>query len=296
MTRFGGIEAGGTKFVCGVGTGPADLEKIVFPTTTPTETAARAIEFFRNKGIEQLGIASFGPVDLNPSSPTFGYITSTPKAGWRNFDIVGTMKRALDVDAAFDTDVNGSALAEAQWGAARGLTDALYLTVGTGIGGGAIVGGKLVHGLRHPEMGHIRIPHDRDTDPFAGCCPFHEDCLEGLASGKAMEVRWGCIAENLDAGHRGWDLEARYLALGLMNWVCTLSPQRMIIGGGVVKNPRLLPMVRQQLEELLNGYVPAPDVVEPGLGDNAGVLGAIALAMDSVESPSRPLQIVAETP
>jgi fructokinase len=286
MACFGGIEAGGTKFVCGVGTGPNDLEKAQFPTTTPEETVQRACDFFRQRRVDRLGVASFGPVDLCPASPTFGHITSTPKTGWRNFDIVGQLRRALGTDVAFDTDVNGAVLAEVRWGAARGLTDALYLTVGTGIGGGAIVGGQLLHGLVHPEMGHVRIPHDRQADPFDGCCPYHGDCLEGLASGTAMAARWGTHGRQLPAGHPAWDLEAHYLALGLMNWVCTLSPKRIILGGGVMHHTGLLPLVRQKLLHLLNGYVCAPEllqdidtyVVAPQLGDDAGVLGAIALA------------------
>ena len=286
MACFGGIEAGGTKFVCAMGTGPNDLEKTQFPTTTPAETVQRACDFFRQRRVDRLGVASFGPVDLCATSPTFGHITSTPKAGWRNFDIAGELRRALGTDVAFDTDVNGAVLAEVRWGAARGLSDALYLTVGTGIGGGAIVGGQLLHGLVHPEMGHIRIPHDRQADPFVGCCPYHGDCLEGLASGTAMAARWGIHGRELPAGHPGWDLEAHYLALGLMNWVCTLSPKRIILGGGVMHHASLLPLVRQKLLGLLNGYVCAPEllqqidtyVVAPELGDDAGVLGAIALA------------------
>jgi fructokinase len=281
MALFGGIEAGGTKFVCGVGTGPEDLVRIEFPTTNPTETLDAAIDFFRHQPpVRSIGIACFGPIDLAPESPTYGYITSTPKTAWRNFDIAGEVKRAFQLPVGFDTDVNGAVLAEVRWGAARGLTDALYLTVGTGIGGGAVVGGQLLHGLTHPEMGHVRIPHDRQVDPFEGCCPFHGDCLEGLASGKAIETRWGSFGQSLPPTHAAWDLEARYLALGLMNWVCTLSPRRIIMGGGVMRTAGLLTRIRQHLASLLNGYVVAGDVVTPLLGDNAGVLGALALAQD----------------
>lgn len=278
MPLFGGIEAGGTKFVCGAGSGPEDLETVTFPTALPEETVDRAAEFFRGRPIESLGIACFGPVDLSPSSPTYGHITSTPKAAWRNFDIVGAMKQRLGVPIGFDTDVNGAVLGEVQWGTAQGLRDALYLTVGTGIGGGAMAGGRLLHGLTHPEMGHIRIPHDMSRDPFAGCCPYHGDCLEGLASGTAMKERWGMPGAQLPHDHPAWDLEAHYLALGLMTWVCTLSPQRIILGGGVMRHPGLIALVRRKLDEFLKGYVSAPDVAAPGLGDRAGVLGAIALA------------------
>jgi fructokinase len=280
-SRFGGIEAGGTKFICGIGSGPENLHRIEFPTTATRETISRAIAFFREHTVAALGIACFGPVDLTKGSPTYGHITSTPKPAWRNFDIVGEMTRALDVPVAIDTDVNGAALGEVRWGAAQGLSDALYLTVGTGIGGGAMVGGQLLHGLGHPEMGHVRIPHDLATDPFPGCCPYHDDCLEGLASGFAIEKRWGARGEALPENHPGWELEAHYLALGLMNWVCTLSPKRIILGGGVMRCRELLPLVRRKLKEMLNGYVQAPEIVAPALGDNAGVLGAIALAQQN---------------
>ena len=288
MRPFGGIEAGGSKFVCGVGSGPHDLRTAKIPTTSPQETMHRVLEFFMEAGqsLEGIGIASFGPIDLVAGSPTYGYITSTPKPGWNDFDIAGKVKRALRIPVAFDTDVNGAVLAETRWGAARGLSDAMYLTVGTGIGGGAIVGGQLVHGMLHPEMGHIRVPHNWTVDPYKGSCPYHGDCLEGLASGRAMEERWGVKSDLLEVGHPGWDLEAEYLALGLSNWVFTLSPQKIIIGGGVPRHPTLLNRIRTKLAAQLNGYVRAPQVlgplddyvVAPALGDRAGVLGAIALA------------------
>jgi fructokinase len=288
MRQFGGIEAGGTKFVCGIGSGPEDLQVTRFPTTSPKETARQAIDFFRESGhtFEKIGIASFGPVDLTPESPTFGYITSTPKPGWMDFDIAGEVSRALDVPVVLDTDVNGAVLAETRWGAAMNLTDALYLTVGTGIGGGAIVGGQLVHGMLHPEMGHIRVPHDWVSDPYQGSCPYHGDCLEGLACGLAMQERWGVRAETLPVDHPAWAMEAQYLALGLGTWVCTLSPQRIIVGGGVMRRPELLGLVRDRLKSILNGYIRTPQilncleeyVVPPSLGERAGVLGAVALA------------------
>jgi fructokinase len=280
MTTYGGLEAGGTKFVCAIGTGPDDLERIAFPTTTPEETIGRAIAFFRERdALRALGIASFGPVDLDPCSTTYGYITSTPKPGWSHTDIAGTMGRALGVPVHFDTDVNAAALAESRWGSARGLDDVVYLTVGTGIGGGALVGGRLVHGLLHPEMGHMRPPHDRIADPYGGICPFHGDCLEGLASGPAIEQRWGVRAHDLSPDHPAWRLEARYLAAGVVNLVCTLSPRRVILGGGVMEQAHLFPMIREEVATLLNGYVVAPEIGPPALGNNAGVLGAIALAM-----------------
>jgi fructokinase len=280
MDIYGGVEAGGTKFVCAIGSGPEDLERTSFPTTMPEETIARAIAFFRDRApLRSLGIASFGPVDPNPRSETYGYITSTPKEGWRNTDIAGILGRALGVRVGFDTDVNAAALAESQWGSARGLDDVVYITVGTGIGGGALAGGRLVHGLLHPEMGHMRLPHDLIADPYAGVCPYHGDCLEGLASGPAIEKRWGVPARDLPAGHPAWRLEARYLAAGVVNLVCTLSPRRVIMGGGVMEQEQLFPMIREEVAAMLNGYVAAPEIGPPALGKDAGVLGAIALAM-----------------
>lgn len=292
MALWGGIEAGGTKFVCAVGSGPEDIrEETRFPTTTPEETLGKAIDFFREVAaqgaeLEAIGIGSFGPLDPDPDSPTWGYITTTPKPNWANTDVAGAIGRALEVPVGFDTDVNAAALGEYRWGAARGLSSFIYLTVGTGIGGGGIIEGKLLHGLMHPEMGHLRIPHDRSADPFPGNCPFHEDCLEGLAAGPAIEARWGRRGETLPEHHPAWPLEARYLAHGLVNFILTLAPQRIVIGGGVMSQPRLFELVRAEVQSLLNGYVQAPEILDeidayivpPGLGDRAGVLGAMALA------------------
>jgi len=292
MELFGGIEAGGTKFVCAVGTGPGDIQaESRFPTTTPEETIRQAIAFFRQqKAVKAIGIASFGPVDPNPQSPTFGYVTSTPKPYWGQTDLVGPIKQALQVPVGFDTDVNGAALSEYRWGAGQGLENIIYLTIGTGIGGGAIINGQLLHGLLHPEMGHMRLPHDLQADPFPGSCPYHGDCWEGMTAGPAMERRWGQRAENLPLDHPAWDLEAYYIALGLMNLICTMSPQRIIIGGGVMAQAHLFPLVRQKVVTLLNGYVQSPTILEqidsyivpPGLGNQAGVLGAFALGMAAV--------------
>jgi fructokinase len=275
--------------VCAVGSGPQDIRaEAQFPTTTPEETIGRTIEFFRSHCAElaALGIASFGPVDLNQASPTFGYITTTPKPGWANTDLAGPLRREFGLPVGFDTDVNGAALGEYRWGAGQVLDTFLYLTIGTGIGGGGMVGGKLMHGLVHPEMGHMRLPRDRESDPFDGTCPFHGDCLEGLASGPALQARWGQPAETLPSDHPAWPLEAHYLALALVNLICTLSPRRIILGGGVMKERQLFPLIRRQVQELLNGYVRVPDILQeidryivaPILGGRAGVLGAIALA------------------
>jgi fructokinase len=292
MGIFGGIEAGGTKFLCGIGTCPEDLRVVSFPTQSPDVTVEKAAQFFREQGgtkLSAIGIASFGPIELEPASATYGYVTSTPKLAWRNYDFAGAVARTLNLPVGFDTDVNAAALAEGRWGAARDIEDFIYLTVGTGIGGGAVVGGRLVHGLMHPEMGHIRLPHNFTQDPFPGGCPFHRDCLEGLASGSAIKERWGESAHDLPANHPAWALEAHYLSLALATWVCTLSPQRIIIGGGVMQQDLLFPMIRQQLKDLLNGYIPKRAVTEevnqyvvpPQLGNHSGVLGAILLARDA---------------
>jgi fructokinase len=290
VSLYGGIEAGGTKWVCAVGSGPSDMRgTTTFPTTEPDETIARAVDFFAQNGsLEAVGIGSFGPIDTRRSSQSFGFITTTPKPGWAQTDVAGRLEDSLEVPVAFDTDVNAAALGEQRWGAAVGLDTFCYVTVGTGIGGGVVVNGRLVHGLLHPELGHMRIPHDRVADPFAGSCPYHGDCFEGLASGEAMRRRWGANAEELD-DDEPWELEAQYLALGLVNVICAVSPERIILGGGVMNEPTLLARVQERLPELLAGYFDAPElkdaiggfVVRPGLGDRAGVLGAIALAQEA---------------
>ena len=292
---YGGIEAGGTKFVCVVGSGPDDIRaEQRIATTTPDETLVAVRRFFADARevhgpIAALGVGSFGPVDLRPGSPRFGWITSTPKPGWADTDLVGPLRDAFGVPVAFDTDVNAAAVGEWRWGAAQGLSSVLYLTIGTGIGGGALGDGRPIHGLVHPEMGHVRVPHDVAADPFKGCCPFHGDCLEGLASGPAIQARWGAPAESLSPDHPAWALEAQYLALALHNYVCTLSPERIVIGGGVAGVSGLLAQVRRALGELLNGYICTTAltdeldayVVPPGLGSRSGVLGAMALAADT---------------
>jgi fructokinase len=289
---LGGIEAGGTKFVCAVGTTQGIiLQKTTFPTTSPADTLTQVVEFFtcrvnEHGSIAGLGIASFGPLDPSPSSPTYGYITTTPKPGWANFNFLGTLKKALDLPMYFDTDVNGAAFGEFRWGVGQDLDTFIYITIGTGIGAGAIANRSLIHGLVHPDMGHIRIPHDWQADPFPGTCPYHGDCLEGLASGPAMEKRWGRRAEYLPDDHPAWDLEGQYLALAFTNFICTISPQRIILGGGVMQQAQLFPIVRRKVQEYLNGYVRSSAIldeidtyiVSPGLGSQSGVLGAIALA------------------
>ena len=288
-SMFAGVEAGGTKFVCGIGTGPDDLVTSQFHTSTPEITVGNVINFFReyaDSSLAAIGVGSFGPVDLDPSSPTFGHITSTPKEGWENFDLAGTLRRGLGVPVNLDTDVNAALLGEARWGAAQGLQDAVYVTIGTGVGGGAMTHGRVVHGLVHPEMGHLHLPHDWKQDPFPGICPYHGDCLEGLASGPAMQARWKAPALTLPPEHEAWELEARYIALAAMNLTVTLSPQRIILGGGVMQQSHLFPLVRQQFAKIMNGYIRSPELLAgldryiqpPGLGGRAGVLGSLVLA------------------
>jgi fructokinase len=293
MTRLlAGIEAGGTKFVCALGTDRGELRaEARFPTTSPEETIEQAVRFLRAEQAElgevaAVGIAAFGPLDLRPRSPSYGHITSTPKPGWANTDLRGSVAQAMKVPVAIDTDVNAAALAEWRWGSAKGLDSVVYITIGTGIGGGVLIHGRPVHGLVHPEMGHILIPHDKGIDPFPGSCPFHGDCLEGLASGPAMEKRWQKRAEALPQDHPAWRLEAHYLALGLTTIICSLSPERIILGGGVMQQGHLFPLIRAEAVSLMNGYVQAEEilggindyVVPPALGDRAGILGALALA------------------
>jgi fructokinase len=287
----GGIEAGGTKFICAVGSSPQDVRaEARFLTKSPEETLGQVVAFFRQQqaqfDLAAIGLGSFGPLDPNPRSPTYGYITATPKPGWSQTDIAGIIQRELNLPVAFDTDVNAAAMGEYRWGAAHGLDTFIYLTIGTGIGGGAIIDGSILHGLVTPEMGHIMMPHDLQADPFPGVCPFHGDCFEGLASGPAMAKRWGQNAEMLPQDHPAWELEANYIALALVNYACILSPERMILGGGVMSQAHLFPMIRKRFQEILNGYLASPAVGEgidryiqpPGLGGRSGVMGAIALA------------------
>jgi len=276
---YGAVEAGGTKFICGVGTAPDDLRTVRIPTGTPAVTIDAVISFLRGAGkLSAVGIGSFGPICTDVRLPEWGHITSTPKVAWRNSDLAGRIRAALGVPVGFDTDVNAAALAEARWGASRDVTDSLYLTVGTGIGGGAIAGGRVVHGMSHPEMGHVRVPHDRSVDPFEGCCPYHGDCLEGLASGPAILARWGKAAEELPVGHPAWALEAHYLALAVVNFACTLAPARVILGGGVMRQTQLFGLIRAEAERLVGGYFALPEIVGPVLGDRAGVCGGLVLA------------------
>ncbi len=288
---FGGMEGGGTKFVCAVGT---DLGEIIdetrFPTTTPQETLGRAISFFKGYPLAAIGVAPFGPLDLNPASPTYGSITSTPKPGWSNADILGPFRKQFDLPLAFDLDVNVAAFGEYFWlPENRELESLIYFTIGTGIGAGVVINGKVVHGLTHPEAGHVLLPHDLQKDPFPGVCPFHGDCFEGLANGPAISKRWGQPSESLPENHPAWDLEAGYIAHALTAVICLLSPQRIVIGGGVMQQTQLFPLIRQKVRNNLNGYISSlvfsgpmdAFILPPGLGKRSGILGAMALAKAS---------------
>lgn len=289
MALYGAIEAGGTKFVCAVGTGPDDLRALRrIPTTSPRETLDQCLAFFRSQpALDALGVGCFGPLELRRDARDYGHVTATPKPGWSNADIVGPLARGLGVPVGFDTDVNAAVLGEARWGAAKNLDTAIYVTIGTGIGGGALVGGQLAHGLVHPEMGHLLVPREPDDAAFAGACPFHgARCWEGVAAGPALERRYGQRAETLPLEHPAWDLEARYIASALTSLVLVLSPERVILGGGVMQGGALLPLIRKYLVRSLAGYVRASALAEgideyivpPGLSANSGIAGGLALA------------------
>ncbi len=302
MSRlYGGIEAGGTKFVCMVGTAAGQVvEEIRFPTTHPDETIQHAITFFaayvERAELAAIGIASFGPVDLNPASATYGYITSTPKPHWSQVDLRGRIQRALNLPVAFDTDVNAAAFGEHYWTLENKTLDPfVYMTIGTGVGVGVFANGAPIHGLVHSEAGHFSVHHDREKDPFPGVCPFHGDCLEGLASGPSMEKRWGRRAETLPGDHPAWDLEAGYIALALVNLIYAYSPLRIVLGGGVPQHPGLHEAVRQKVRQYNHGYVQSAMlldkideyIVRPSLGNRSGGLGAIAMAIDLLDNTKK---------
>jgi fructokinase len=285
---LGAIEAGGTKFVCAVGDHLGNItDRVQIPTTVPEETMKEVMAFFQKYPVEAIGIGSFGPIDVNTESPTYGYITSTPKTAWRDFPFVQTLKEAFPVPVGFNTDVNAAALGEATLGAAKGLDSCLYITVGTGIGAGAIVQGKLLQGLSHPEMGHILVRrHPADT--YKGKCPYHHDCLEGLAAGPGIEERWGEKGVGLAERTEVWDLEGYYIAQALMQYILILSPKKIILGGGVMNQEQVFPFIYKHLTELVNEYVALPElssyIVRPGLGDNAGITGSLLLAHQALQN------------
>ncbi len=291
---LGALEAGGTKMVLAIGNENGEiLEQISIPTETPDITLPKIIDYFKDKNIKALGIGSFGPIDLNRSSKTYGYITSTPKLPWINCDIAGILGKGLGIPIGFDTDVNGSALGEATWGSTKGLASSIYITIGTGVGVGVYQNGKLLHGMLHPEAGHVLLSrHPEDT--FAGICPYHAQCLEGLASGPSIEKRWGKKAYELGADHKAWEFEAYYIAQALVGYILTLSPHRIVLGGGVMHQTQLFPMVREQVTTLINGYIKTSQlddmdhyIVPAALNDNQGIMGCIKLALMELEESSK---------
>jgi len=292
------IEAGGTKFNCAVGTGPDDIRLHTrIETSSPTETLREVLTFLDHASRElgnfsAIGVGSFGPVDLTPHSDTYGYITTTPKPGWKYTDVLGSLKEVFhSVPIGFDTDVNAAALAENLWGAGQGCDPLIYITIGTGIGGGVIVNGKPLHGALHPEIGHLFVPQIMSEAPEPdGICPFHGNCLEGLLSGPAIASRWGAPAEDIPPDHECWGEFSTLMALGLVNLILTLSPKRIILGGGVMHQEQLFPMIREEVQRLMNGYLSARELVEdidsfivpPGLGDYSGLMGAMALGRQAL--------------
>lgn len=289
MKLLGAIEAGGTKFVCAVGDEDLNvIERISIPTTEPSETLPKVIEFFKQYQISSIGIGSFGPIDINKDSDTYGYITSTPKIAWQNFDFIGAVQEHFDVPVAFTTDVNASLYGEYKKGIAKNIDSAVYYTVGTGIGGGAIVKGKIVQGLSHPEMGHMSVKIHKDDQDFEGNCPYHGNCLEGLASGPAIEKRAGISAKEIHENDKDWDIVAYYIAQAALNTELMLSPEKIIFGGGVMHQSHLLIKVHEQFERLNNNYIAVPPVEEyivtPSLNDDQGIIGCLALALNEYQS------------
>lgn len=288
--RIGALEAGGTKMVCAVGDENGNIfEQISIPTTIPEETMPAIVKYFSDKNIEALGVACFGPVCLDKASPKYGYITSTPKHGWQNYNIVGYLKESLQVPVGFDTDVNGSALGEATFGCAKGLKNVVYLTIGTGIGAGIITEGNLLHGNLHPEAGHILL-RKNPTDGYSGKCPYHGDCFEGLASGPAIEERYGKGAKELKDKQEVWQLEAYYIAQALTSYILILAPERIILGGGVMHQLQLFPLIRQEVKNMLGGYLATSQldrmdeyIVPAGLNDDQGIIGCLVLGKKATE-------------
>lgn len=284
---IGALEAGGTKCVCAVFTLEGTLvERISVPTTTPDETMPPMIEFFKKyPEIKAIGIGSFGPIGVNSKLETYGYITNTPKLPWQHYDFLGTLKREIDVPMAWTTDVNAAAYGELKQGAGKGLNNVVYLTVGTGIGGGFVVNSQIVDGYGHPESGHIQLRRHPE-DHYEGKCPFHKDCLEGLAAGPAIEARWGKKGYDLAQEDKVWEIEAYYLAQALYSYFLTVSSERFVLGGGVMKQRQLFPLIRKEMERINNGYVELPSleefIVPPALEDNAGITGCYELARELV--------------
>lgn len=284
---FGAVEAGGTKFVLGIGPAPGQMAaQATIPTRSPAETLEAAAQWFGAVGapLAAIGIASFGPVELDRASPRWGHITETAKPGWSGCDIAGFFARRFGVPMGFDTDVNGAALAEWRLGAGRGAGSLAYLTVGTGIGGGAVLDGRVLHGTGHPEMGHAFVRRPAGDEGFAGACPFHGDCLEGLASGTAIRARWSASLSELPPEHEAHGLVAGYLAQACHTLFATLAVELVVLGGGVLKTPVLLERVAAEAKALDGGYLPGgarQQVVAPQLAPVSGLYGAMLLAEEA---------------
>lgn len=283
--RIGALEAGGTKMVCAIGNENSNIiERLQIPTETPAITVPLLLDFYRDKNIDALGIGSFGPIDPDKGSKAYGCITSTPKLAWRNYNIVNAFHEALNVPIGFDTDVNGAALGETAWGSLFGCDVGLYITIGTGIGVGVCIEGKPLHGLIHPEAGHIILSR-RANDDNSGICPYHSNCFEGLASGPAIEHRWGKKAYELKSESEAWELEAYYIAQAVANYILCYSPNRIVLGGGVMHQEQLFPIIKSKVKEYLNGYINSKQILDdidhyivpPLLGDDAGIKGALRL-------------------
>lgn len=287
---FGSIEAGGTKFVVAIGTKEGEIiEKSTFPTTSPKETMSFVINFFQKykEKLTAIGLGSFGPLDVNPNSSTYGTITESPKIKWRNFSILESLKEHFDIPIGFTTDVNIAALGELHFGAAKNLNSFIYLTIGTGIGGGIFINGKLIDGVSTPEVGHIQI-NKLPSDSFKGICPSHSDCFEGLASGPSIESRWGKKGIELQNYNEVWELEAEYIAQALYKYILILCPEKIILGGGIPKQKQIFPLIRKKLIEINNGYIPLKNletfITPPLLGDNAGITGGLVLAVEELSN------------
>ena len=288
--KLGALEAGGTKMVCAIGDETGKIyDQVSIPTETPDVTIPKLIEYFEKNTVDALGIASFGPVELDPKAPNYGYITTTTKVAWRNFDMAGSFARALKCPIGFDTDVNGSVLGEVTFGQARGKNCVIYLTIGTGVGAGIYIEDKLLHGMLHPEAGHVLI-EKRNGDAYAGKCPHHRNCLEGLAAGPAIEERWGKKAVDLADKTEVWQLEADYIAQALTGYVLTLSPEMIILGGGVMHQKQLFPLIRAKVTEFLGGYIQAEElrdmdhyIVPASLHDDQGIMGCLELARRALQ-------------
>lgn len=281
---LGALEAGGTKMVCAVGDEKGNIyEQVKFPTENPEQTMSRIVEYFRNKKIEALGVASFGPIELNDKKPLYGHVLESSKTEWRYFDVLGSLKE-LNVPMRLDTDVAGSCIGEHEFGAGKGFDNLVYVTIGTGIGAGVMVNGKMVHGMLHPECGHVLI-NRRKNDSIKSVCPYHDNCVEGLASGTAIRKHWGHPASELLSKDEVWELEADYIAQALCSYIMTVSPERIILGGGVMHVEKLFPLIRKKTKEYVNGYLVTDSlknmdeyIVPAGLGDNQGIVGCLVMA------------------